>query len=203
MDDFEILLKKAEDLHGEVCPGMIMGTKMSIAAMKNLDMNPLEPNDNLMVTVEIDRCMPDAIQAITGCTVGRRTLKFNDYGKFVATFMDMTTGESVRVSARDDKSDSIPGLWTWFENIVKLVGDNDMNNIMREKKAAIKLLSEMPEEELLSLEEFQQDLIKIPGLPKDIAVCSNCGEHVMDGKELVINDEIICKDCEELNNKVN
>lgn len=126
MSDYEILLKRAQELHGEICPGVIMGTRMSIAAMKEFGMNPLKPNENLRVEVEVDRCMPDAIQAITGCTVGRRTLKCLDYGKFVATFMDMESGRTLRISARDDKVKSIPGLWTWFENVAELVKEKNM-----------------------------------------------------------------------------
>ncbi|WP_424353923.1 FmdE family protein [Methanobacterium sp. MBAC-LM] len=195
MNDYEVLLNRAKDLHGEVCPGVIMGTRMSIAAMKKLNMDPLEPNENLIVTVETDRCMPDAIQAITGCTVGRRTLKCRDYGKFVATFVDMTTGEAVRVSAKDDLVDSTPGLWTWFKNVAELAKEKNMPKVMEEKKSAIKKLSEMPDEDLLSLVELQIDDTGIPGIPQHIVTCSVCGEHVMDKKEIIEDGKPVCQFC--------
>ncbi len=195
MNDYEVLLNKAKDLHGEVCPGVIMGTRMSIAAMKELNMDPLEPNENLVVTVETDRCMPDAIQAITGCTVGRRTLKCRDYGKFVATFVDVTTGEAVRVSAKDDLVDSTPGLWNWFENVAELAKEKNMPKVMEEKKSAIKKLSERPEEDLLSLMRLQIDDTEIPGIPQHIITCSVCGEHVMDKKEIIVDDKPVCQFC--------
>ncbi|MEN6290566.1 MAG: FmdE family protein [Methanobacterium sp.] len=195
MNDYEVLLNRAKDLHGAVCPGVIMGTRMSIAAMKKLKMDPLEPNENLIVTVETDRCMPDAIQAITGCTVGRRTLKCRDYGKFVATFVDMTTGEAVRVSAKDDLVDSTPGLWTWFKNVAELAREKNMPKVMEEKKSAIKKLSEMPDEDLLSLVELQIDDTEIPGIPQHIVTCSVCGEHVMDKKEIIVDDKPVCQFC--------
>lgn len=195
MNDYEVLLNRAKDLHGEVCPGVIMGTRMSIAAMKKLNMDPLEPNENLIVTVETDRCMPDAIQAITGCTVGRRTLKCRDYGKFVATFVDMTTGEAVRASAKDDLVDSTPGLWTWFKNVAELAKEKNMPKVMEEKKSAIKKLSEMPDEDLLSLVELQIDDTEIPGIPQHIVTCSVCGVHVMDKKEIIVDGKPVCQFC--------
>jgi len=195
MSDYKILLKRAQELHGEICPGVIMGTRMSIAAMKEFGMNPLKPNENLRATVEVDRCMPDAIQAITGCTVGRRTLKCLDYGKFVATFMDIESGRTLRISARDDKVKSIPGLWTWFENVAELSKEKNMEKIMEEKKSGVKKFSEMSDEELLLIEELDDKLPEIPGLPRDIIICSICGEHVMDGKEVKIGNEIVCRSC--------
>lgn len=195
MSDYEILIKRAQELHGEICPGVIMGTRMSIAAMKKLNMDPLKPNDNIMVTIETDRCAPDAIQAIIGCSVGRRTLKCLDYGKFVATFTDMETGRRIRVSARDDKDDSISGLWTWFENISKLAKEGKMPQIMAEKKSAIERFSKMPDDEFILLEELNKEEVEIPGLPKEITTCTICGEHVMDVKEVKIDNEALCKSC--------
>ena len=87
MNEFETYVKKVGDYHGHVCFGIAMGTKMSLAAMKYLDLDPNVKNKNLIVYAEIDRCMTDAIQVITGCTLGHRTLKDVDYGKFAATFV--------------------------------------------------------------------------------------------------------------------
>lgn len=196
MNHYEILIERAQALHGEICPGVIMGTRMSITAMNRLGMDPLEPNDDLMVSVEVDRCMPDAIQAITGCTVGRRTLKCLDYGKFVTNFLDVSTGKTIRISARDDKLRDVPGLWVWFENVAELAREKNMAKVMEEKKSAIKMLSNMSDDDLLLIEEFDGEVPQIPGLPMNIVVCSVCGEHVMDGKELHDNGEIVCRSCE-------
>ena len=56
----------------------------------------------LVVLVEIDRCATDAIQALTGVSLGKRTLKHVDYGKMAATFVDTASGRAVRVAARED-----------------------------------------------------------------------------------------------------
>lgn len=81
-NEFKEYVKKVGNYHGHVCFGIAMGTKMSLAAMKYFGLNPQTKNKNLIVYAEIDRCMTDALQVITGCTLGHRALKYVDYGKF-------------------------------------------------------------------------------------------------------------------------
>src|SRR5271157_637710 len=103
MADLDILLQKAKEFHGEICAGIVLGTRMTIIGTRELGMNPLEKNRNLIVYVEIDRCIADAIQAITGCSLGHRTLKYKPYGKFAATYVDLKTGTAVRVNVLEKK----------------------------------------------------------------------------------------------------
>ncbi len=65
MSDFDILLEKGRNFHGEVCPGIVLGTRVAMAGMRELGMDPFVRNRDLMVYVEIDRCMADAVQAVT------------------------------------------------------------------------------------------------------------------------------------------
>ncbi len=101
MSEFETYVKKVGDYHGHICFGIAMGTKMTLAAMKHLRLDPAVKNKNLIVYAEIDRCMTDAIQVISGCTLGHRTLKYVDYGKFAATFVNLTTNKAVRATIRE------------------------------------------------------------------------------------------------------
>jgi formylmethanofuran dehydrogenase subunit E len=176
MSDYEILVEKAKKFHGGLCPGIVMGTRMTIAAMKELGLDPKEKSRDLIVYVEIDRCMTDAVQAITGCSLGHRSLKYVDYGKFAATFINMKTGKAVRVSSVEDRS------------------KDPENQTMEE---AIEKLSTIPEEELLKLEEVQMEVPEndIPGFPKQKAVCSKCGERIMDGRDITVDGEVLCKAC--------
>jgi ABC-type glutathione transport system ATPase component len=73
MNDYNFYLKKAGDFHGHICAGIALGTKVTLAAMKALGLDPGVRNKNLIVYVEIDRCMTDAVQAITGCSLGTRS----------------------------------------------------------------------------------------------------------------------------------
>ena len=55
----------------------------------------------LVTFVEIDRCATDAIGVVTGCRLGKRALKFRDWGKMAATFVDLTTGKAIRIAAKE------------------------------------------------------------------------------------------------------
>jgi formylmethanofuran dehydrogenase subunit E len=101
MSEFEEYVKKVGDYYGHVCFGIAMGTKMTLAAMKYHGLDPAVKNKNLIVYTEIDRCMTDAIQVISGCTLGHRTLKYIDYGKFAATFVNIASGKAIRVTIRE------------------------------------------------------------------------------------------------------
>ena len=103
MRSFNELLVDAAMMHrGHVCPGQVLGVRMAMLGCQLLGIEDPTQGKRLIVYVEIDRCMADAIAAVTGCRLGKRTLKHMDYGKCACTFVDMSTGRAVRISARDD-----------------------------------------------------------------------------------------------------
>jgi formylmethanofuran dehydrogenase subunit E len=176
MSDYEILFKKAKDFHGHVCGGIVLGTRLTIAGLRELGMNPHVENRNLIVYMEIDRCGADAVQAITGCSLGHRNLKFRDYGKFAATFVDTATGNAVRVAV-DEK-------------------DRATHDKL-EQKEMLKLLGEIPEPEILKIERVRISIPKddIPGFPHTKEKCSSCGEFIMDNRQVVVDGKVLCKNC--------
>lgn len=178
MGDFETLLKRGEKFHGHLCPGIVMGTRMAMAGMRELGMNPMEKSHDLIVYVEIDRCATDAIQSVTGCSPGHRSMKLRDYGKFAATFVDIKTGKAVRISVNQK---SAP----------------DRGNGKEAMKEAIKTLSHVPEEELLRIQPVSVDIPEddIPGFPKHKARCSVCGDQILDGREVMVDGKPQCKAC--------
>ncbi|MBC7098512.1 formylmethanofuran dehydrogenase [Candidatus Bipolaricaulota bacterium] len=170
----DILLEKAKKFHGGMCPGIVIGTRMTIAGLRELGMNPFKKNHELIVYAEIDRCLTDAIQAITGVTLGHRTLKYMDYGKFAATFLNMHTSEALRVSVSS------------FEQKQEKNNSEIINELLK-----------IPENELLKIQKVKVKMSKLdmPGKPKSRVICSRCGEHILDGKEVIINKETLCKGC--------
>jgi len=95
------LTREAIAFHGHLCPGLVLGIRMARAGCRAIGIDrPRSAGKALVVFVEIDRCATDAIQALTGVSLGKRTLKHVDYGKMAATFADAVTGMAVRVSAR-------------------------------------------------------------------------------------------------------
>ena len=176
MSDYEVIFKKAKAFHGHVCGGIVLGTRLTLAGMRELGMNPHEHHRNLIVYMEIDRCGADAVQAITGCSLGHRTLKFMDYGKFAATFLDTATGKAVRVAV-DEKDRA--------------------NHDKLEKQEMIRLLGEIPEPEILRIEHVQIVIPKdeIPDFPRTKEKCSACGEQIMNNRQIMIRGKVMCRNC--------
>src|SRR5678816_2280536 len=101
MESIDILLKECERLHGHMCAGQLLGTRMALLGCKMIGIDDPRGADRkkLIVWVEIDRCMTDAISAVTGVRLGKRTLKYVDYGKVAATFLNTETKRAVRIVA--------------------------------------------------------------------------------------------------------
>jgi formylmethanofuran dehydrogenase subunit E len=173
MQDFEYYLKKAGDYHGHICAGIVYGTRISLAAMKALGLNPDLKNKNLIVYTEIDRCMTDAVQVISGCHLGHRSMKYVDYGKFAATFVNTDTGKAVRGTIKEDFKSS-----------------DDVNEL-------IKTVASLQEDAVVNLQEVKVAIpeIDLPGFPQQKAVCSACGERIMDGREVNKNGAVYCRAC--------
>jgi len=183
MRPFAELLAEAEVMHrGHACPGQVLGVRMAMAGCRALGIDEPAEGRRLIVFVEIDRCAADAIAAVTGCRLGRRTLKFVDYGKMAATFLDTHRGRAVRVIARESSREAAwryapPGL--------------DKHDAQRE---AYKV---MPEHELL---EVQQVTVHLgdedrPGPPISRVLCDRCGEGINDRREVRNGEQALCVAC--------
>lgn len=101
---FEEQLEKSGNFHGDICGWIVIGTKLAIYALGNLGIELNKKNKDLIIFLEIDRCMSDAVQAVTGCSMGKRSLKQMNYGKFAASFYKIPTGEAFRVIDVDANS---------------------------------------------------------------------------------------------------
>jgi formylmethanofuran dehydrogenase subunit E len=97
MSEYMDLLEKAGDFHGDICGGIVMGTKLAIFGMGTLGMTPGQKDKRLIVFTEIDRCISDAISSVTKTSLGKKSLKPVGYGKFAATFVNIETGEAYRI----------------------------------------------------------------------------------------------------------
>src|SRR5579862_4532649 len=107
MESFDELLKLAEVAHGHLCAGQVLGVRMAMLGCMRLGIDEPRGRDRkrLVTFVEIDRCATDAIGVVTGCRLGKRALKFRDWGKMAATFIDLPSGRALRVAARESSKD--------------------------------------------------------------------------------------------------
>ncbi|MBA2732326.1 MAG: formylmethanofuran dehydrogenase subunit E family protein, partial [Acidobacteria bacterium] len=85
------LLEECGRAHGHLCAGQLLGVRMALLGCRLTGIiDPRgEDRKKLIVWVEIDRCMADAVGAVTGVRLGKRSLKFFDYGKVAATFLNI------------------------------------------------------------------------------------------------------------------
>ena len=162
--------------HGHSCPGLVMGYRMTVAAMAFLAQYRSQ-DEELVVITENNACGVDALQFISGCTFGKGNLIFKDYGKQVYTFYARKTGQGVRVVLNQA---AIPPA------------------IRADRPAFIKWLLEADEAEIVSL---QPVTIKEPEKARVMVsvVCENCGEAVMETRMRSQQGKNICIPCSEKN----
>jgi formylmethanofuran dehydrogenase subunit E len=193
--DFKTLLDSAASFHGHLCGGQAMGVRMALAGLRELEMNDFSERENLMTFVEVERCIADAIQIVTGCTVGRRNLKLVNVGKFAATFVDVSNGKGVRISSRKDTRAS--AMKFAERNGWIAPGEPIEEFSQREKEIIIRAYSEMPESDMFAIEKVRVCVPKKEhhGGPKQPVVCSSCGELIFDQMEIVKEKRVFCRSC--------
>ncbi len=174
MRTFEQDLQEAVAYHGHLCSGQIIGVRMARKGLQLLGIDNPEEFRDLIVYIECDRCLADAISTVTGCKLGKRRLKWFDYGKSAATFLNTATGESIRLAS------------------IKKMSPPEGADL-------IDFYSDIPDEDIFSVTKVKvnyQDT-DLPGKPRAATVCSKCGERVSDGRHVTIDGADVCKPCAE------
>jgi formylmethanofuran dehydrogenase subunit E len=182
MRSLDELLKEASTLHGHSCAGQVLGARMAIVGCREVGIDEPRGCKKLIVCVEMDRCATDAIQAATGCSLGRRTLKFFDYGKMAATFINSETQKAVRVLARDDARTLAPAY---------------CSDAASPREAQKKAYAIMPEGCLFSLQSVKANVAEenLPGFRSSRVYCDNCGEGINFRREIHMAGRTLCIPC--------
>ncbi len=183
MEDFETLLARSVEHHGHLCSGQVIGVRMAMLGCRLIGIDdPYKDIKKIIVFVEIDRCASDSIAVVTGCKLGRRSLKFIDNGIMAASFLNLETCDAYRISATERSRD----LARKYAPHIKSIRERQLH--------AYRI---MPTSELFKIEEVKIDLQKLdmPGPTKRKAVCTQCGETVRDGKEIIRDGRVYCKPC--------
>jgi formylmethanofuran dehydrogenase subunit E len=184
IEPFETLLEKAEAAHGHMCAGQILGVRMALLGLKALGIeDPLGADRKRLVTfVEIDRCATDAIGLVTGCRLGKRTLKFRDWGKMAATFVDLASGAGVRVVALENSRDLAAQLHPEIES---------------KSRQQMLAYRELEDAQLFSVEQVRVHVepAELPGNRSERAVCARCGEGINFGRFEKTGDQVLCLSC--------
>ncbi|MBL8171250.1 MAG: formylmethanofuran dehydrogenase subunit E family protein [Acidobacteria bacterium] len=175
-------LIEAELNHGHMCPGQVLGVRMAITGCNAVGITEPKCSKRLIVFVEIDRCAADAITTVTGCRLGKRTLKYRDFGKLAATFLNTETGEAIRVAALESSRELARQLFA------------QLSTKKEQQLAAYKTLSDRF---LFRCERVQISLPEAdrPGHPLARVACDRCGEGINDGREVREANSVRCRAC--------
>jgi formylmethanofuran dehydrogenase subunit E len=179
------LLAECEVLHGHMCAGQVLGARMAMLGCELIGVAEPRGADRrkLIVWVEIDRCMTDAVSAVTGVRLGKRSLKYVDYGKVAATFLNTETNKAVRVVALESS---------------RRLADERYGSVSDKRERQFKTYREASNDELFKTEAVRIELneFDLPGSPRSRVICSSCEEGINDGREVIGPDgAYLCRAC--------
>jgi formylmethanofuran dehydrogenase subunit E len=179
--EYETLAAQA---HGHLCAGQILGLRMALYGVGLLGLTDPGGADRkrLVTFIEIDRCATDAIPIVTGCRLGKRALKFRDFGKVAATFCDLREDRAVRVAARESARVRARELYPDIEN---------------PNQQQMRAYREMADAELFDIQWVRvvvppEDL---PGYKAPRAICAVCGEGINFRREVLRDGSTLCRSC--------
>ena len=184
MPTLDELLTEAEAAHGHLCAGQVLGVRMALLGLEKLGIADPRGRDRkrLFTFVEIDRCATDAIGVVTGCRLGKRAMKFRDWGKMAATFVDVETGRAIRIAAKESSKQKARELHP------------ELESKNQQQMAAYR---EMSPEDLFDVQWVKVDLPpeERPGFKGERIVCDECGEGINFKREVRRDGRTLCRGC--------
>jgi len=187
MEAFEKLLEDSTTAHGHLCPGQVVGVRMAMLGCRLIGLDEPQRHDQikkLIIYVEMDRCTADAVAHVTGVKLGRRSLKFMDYGIMAATFVNLETGKAFRVISTEE---------------ARYLASAYAPEIADKYPQQLEAYKRMPDSVLFRVQQVQVKIqdCDLPGPTRYKARCSRCGQVVRDQREVYKNGAVLCRPCTE------
>lgn len=180
--DLDTLLQRSGSLHRHLCPRQVLGVRMGLMAARLLKVEMPQEGKRILAMVETDGCFADGVSVASGCSMGHRTMRLADYGKIAATFIDTRAERALRIAPLPDLRGravlSLPeGGKRWH--------------------AYLEAYQRFPEEEMFAVQEVALtfDLKAVVGKPGMREVCSQCGEEIINQREVRQDGAILCRSC--------
>ena len=182
MKTLDEYLQLAAVAHGHLCAGQVLGVRLAMLGLRELGItDPIAERKRIVTYVEIDRCMTDAIGLVANCRLGKRALKFRDWGKVAATFVDLQTGRGIRIAARESSKEIARNMFP------------DMTKDAGQQKAYAELSEDVLfDKRWVKVEVKAHDL---PGYKGPRVVCAECGEGINFGREVLQDGRTLCRAC--------
>src|SRR5580693_3884560 len=177
-------LREAEIAHGHLCAGQVLGVRLAMLGLQKLGIDDPRGKDRkrLVTFVEIDRCATDAVAVVTGCRLGKRALKFRDWGKVAATFVDVSSGKAIRIAAKESSKSLARRMHPEIE-------DKNQQQMLAYR--------EISDDDLFALQWVKVDLPpeEFPGYKSERVVCEACGEGINFRREVRRDGKLLCRAC--------
>ena len=168
-----------------MCAGQVLGLRLAIHGLQLLGIDDPTGKDRkrLVSFVEIDRCATDAVTVVTGCRMGKRALKFRDFGKMAVTFCDLESDRAVRVVAKESSKQLARDLYPQIED---------------KNAQQMKAYRELPVGDMFEHAWVRVSLPpeEMPGFKGPRVVCQECGEGINFKREVVRDGKTLCKACD-------
>jgi formylmethanofuran dehydrogenase subunit E len=184
MKSLDEYLRDAEQAHGHLCAGQVLGVRLAMLGLQKLEIDDPRGKDRkrLVTFVEIDRCATDAVAVVTGCRLGKRALKFRDWGKVAATFVDVASGKAIRIAAKESSKSLACQMHPEL-------GDKNQQQMLAYR--------EISDDNLFALQWVKVDLPpeEFPGFKGDRVLCEACGEGINFRREVRRDGKVLCRAC--------
>ena len=189
----EQTLERVVDFHGHMCPGLAMGVQAAQIALREI--GPHAKDEEVVAVVETDMCGVDAIQFLTGCTLGKGNLIHRDWGKNAFTFFRRSDGRAVRITLR-------PDAWQRDPEHQELFAKVRANSATPEERARFREVHESQSRQVLAQDpESLYEVQEVGGPPPHRArihvtvVCARCGEGAMETRVRRLGGRDLCMPC--------
>jgi len=178
--------------HGHECPGLALGVRAAEVALERI--GPHAADEEVVCVSETDMCAVDAIQFLTGCTLGKGNLIFRDLGKIAFTFWRRSDGQAVRLLLKPKDEDDPEGRALRRKRASVGLSAEDQARVAERRSLRIReILAAEPED----LFEIQSVTTPPPGRARllDSLVCERCGESTMETRTRRFMGQVVCQPC--------
>jgi formylmethanofuran dehydrogenase subunit E len=186
MKSLDEYLRDAAQAHGHLCAGQVLGVRLAMLGLVKLGIDDpsgkKEDRKRLVTFVEIDRCVTDAVAVVTGCRLGKRALKFRDWGKVAATFVDVSTGKAIRIAAKESSK-------ALARQMHPEIADKNQQQMLAYR--------EITDDDLFTMQWVKVELPpeEFPGYKGERVVCEACGEGINFRREVRSEEKVLCRAC--------
>jgi formylmethanofuran dehydrogenase subunit E len=176
------LLQQSSARHSHLCPRQVLGVRMGLAGLAELGLAAPIRKHTALIIVETDGCFADGIEVSTTATIGNRSLRVNDFGKIAATFVNIHSGYAIRISPTLDVRQRAQSYASSEKNhyTAQLLGYQAMSD------------SELFRFQAVILQPSMNAIISRPGVRVN---CDQCGEEVINDRQVHINNSTLCRSC--------